>query len=288
MKIKKKWILVCLLPACLVFGFIYYYSIFQVIVTSFCEWRIGSSMQFKGLGNYRELFGSSDFWQVLYNNVIWILLQSTVHVVIGVTFALIVSRGKRYSGFFRTIYMLPNIISSAALGILFYNVFNPSYGIFNKILGLIEGKRVNINWFADIKWAFPTVTMTWLPFAAIVSILVIAELSAVDTSIYEAAQIDGANESQMIRYIKLPMARNAIGTGSILGATSMLQKFDIITLTSNGGPGYRTTNLPLMIYKTAFNNNNLGLANAQGVILILIGLVSIFVINKAYRMNEPV
>lgn len=184
--------------------------------------------------------------------------------------------------------MLPNIISSAALGMLFYNIFNPMYGPVNKLIQALGFKDFRANWYADTRLSFFAVTLTWLPFAAIVAILVIAELAAIPDSILEAAIVDGAGELALIWHIKLPLVRSAIGTGTILAATSMLQKLDILAMTSNGGPGNRTMNLPLLIYKTAFNTNNFGMANAQGVVLILVGLLSIGIINKVYRMNEPV
>jgi raffinose/stachyose/melibiose transport system permease protein len=82
--------------------------------------------------------------------------------------------------------------------------------------------------------------------------------------------------------------KNAIGTGTILAATSMLQKLDILIMTSNGGPGNTTMNLPLLTYNTAMRDNNFGMANACAVLLIIIGLISIGAVNKIYRMNEAV
>jgi raffinose/stachyose/melibiose transport system permease protein len=209
-------------------------------------------------------------------------------VAIGVVFSLIMARKKWYTKVSRTVFMLPNIISTAALGMLFFNIFNPMYGPVNKIIQLLGNKSFNINWYANPNTAFFAVTITWLPFAAIVSILVTAELAAIPEEIFEAATIDGVTEFQMNRLIKLPMIRNAVGTGTILSATSMLQKMDILIMTSNGGPGNTTMNLPLLIYLTAMQDNNFGLANTYGVILILIGLASIGFINKIYRMNDPV
>lgn len=288
MKIKKKWVVLFLFPGMCWFAFVYLFSIMQVVTTSFCEWRIAGEITFTGIENYIQIFASESFRKALLNNVIWIVLQSTVHVLFGVIFALIVSRGKRYSGFFRTVYMLPNIISSAALGMLFYNIFNPMYGPVNKLIQALGARDFKANWFADTNLSFFAVTLTWLPFAAIVSILVIAELTAISNSVLEAAIVDGASEFQLIWYVKLPLVRGAIGTGTILAATSMLQKLDILAMTSNGGPGNKTMNLPLLIYKTAFGANNFGQANAQGVVLIIVGLFSIGIINKIYRMNEPV
>lgn len=287
MRIKRKWVILFLLPSILLFGIVYLLSIGEILVTSFCEWRIGTPITFVGIENYKQIFVSEEFHSALINNIIWIVLQSTVHVLIGVIFALIVTRGKRYSKFFQTTYMLPNIISSAAVAMVFYNVFNPMYGPVNKLIQAMGFENFNVNWFADQKYAFFTVTMTWLPFAAMVALLTTAELNAIPAEVLDAAYVDGATEFQTIWHIKLPLIRSAIGTGTILAATSMLQKFDILTITTNGGPGTRTTNLPLLVYKTAFKDSNFGIANTQGLILIIIGLLSIGLINKIYRMNEP-
>ena len=286
MKIKKKWIVLFLLPSLLLFGFVYMASIAIVISTSFTNWRIGGDIDFTGLANYISLFKSDVFAQALKNNLVWIFLQSTIHVAIGVSFALAVSGKKWYNRFCQTSYMLPNIISNAALGMLFYNVFNPMYGPINKIIQSLGFENFNINWFADARTAFFAVTLTWLPFAAMVGILCLAELAAISNDIFEAAIIDGASPFQLTRYIKLPMLKNAIGTGAVLAASSMLQKMDILLMTTSGGPGNKTMNLPMLIYETALRDNNFGLANAQGVVLILVGLLSIAVVNRIFKMNE--
>ncbi|AEF81350.1 carbohydrate ABC transporter permease [Leadbettera azotonutricia] len=288
MTIKKRWIVIFLFPGILLFSFVYLASIVNVFGTSFTTWRITQAISFNGVGNYFTLFVSDKFQKALGNSLIWIILQSTVHVAIGIVFALITSRKKWYSTFSKTVFMLPNILSSAALGMLFYNVFNPMYGPVNKIIQFFGNKNFNVNWYANADTAFFAVTMTWLPFAAIIAILAAAELAAISDDIFEAAVIDGASEFQINWRIKLPLLKNAIGTGTILAATSMLQKMDILIMTSNGGPGNQTMNLPLLIYLTAMQDNNFGLANACGVILILIGLASIGIINKIYRMNETV
>ncbi|MDR1446573.1 MAG: sugar ABC transporter permease [Treponema sp.] len=288
MKVRKRWIVIFLFPGTLLFLFVYLASIINVAGTSFTNWRIAGSISFNGVGNYITLFKSAAFHKALVNNLIWILLQSTVHVAIGILFALVTAQKKLYADFCKTVFMLPNILSSAALGMLFYNVFNPSYGPVNKIIQLFGNKNFNVNWYANSGTAFFAVTVTWLPFAAMIAILAAAELAAISDDVFEAAVIDGATELQINLRIKLPLLKNAIGTGTILAATSMLQKMDILIMTSNGGPGIETMNLPLLIYNTALRDNNFGLANAAGVLLILIGLASIGIINRIYRMSEGV
>jgi raffinose/stachyose/melibiose transport system permease protein len=289
-KVKRRWIVLFLSPGLLLFLFVYLASIINVAGTSFTDWRIGQQIRFSGVSNYTALIQSPVFHKALGNNIIWIILQSTIHVAIGILFALIIAWKKRtwYAKVSQTLFMLPNMLSSAALGMLFYNIFNPMYGPINRIIKSFGNPNFNINWFANADTAFFAVTATWLPFAAIIAILAAAELSAIPDEIFEAAYIDGATELQTNMYIKIPLLKNAVGTGTILAATSMLQKLDILVMTSNGGPGNTTMNLPLLIYNTAMRDNNFGMANACAVLLIIIGLISIGAVNKLYRMNEPV
>lgn len=286
MKIKKKFLVIFLLPATAVFFFVYAIPLIMLVLTSFSEWKVGTSPVFNGVANYMQLFfKDQQFLSSLTNTFVWILLQSTVHVAIGVLVALILCRRKFYWKFVRTVYMLPNIISSAAVGMMFVMLLNPSFGAVNGILSKMGFENLP-NWFMDPRTAFGTVTITWLPFAATVTILVMAEMTSIDEGIFEAARIDGATEFQLNWYIILPLMKNIIGTTTILAATSMLQKLDIIMMTTKGGPGDRTLNLPVYVYQTAFTANNFGLANSLGVIMIIVGLLVVKIINKIYSMEK--
>lgn len=286
MKIKKKFLVIFLLPATAVFFFVYAIPLIMLVLTSFSEWKVGTSPVFNGVANYMQLFfKDQQFLSSLTNTFVWILLQSTVHVAIGVLVALILCRRKFYWKFVRTVYMLPNIISSAAVGMMFVMLLNPSFGAVNGILSKMGFENLP-NWFMDPRTAFGTVTITWLPFAATVTILVMAEMTSIDEGIFEAARIDGATEFQLNWYIILPLMKNIIGTTTILAATSMLQKLDIIMMTTKGGPGDRTLNLPVYVYQTAFTANNFGLANSLGVIMIIAGLLVVKIINKIYSMEK--
>lgn len=286
MKIKKKHLVIFLFPATAVFVFVYAVPLIMLVTTSFADWKVGSRPVFNGIANYIQLFTQDrQFLSALKNMLIWILLQSTIHVAIGVLVALILARKKFYWKFVRTVYMLPNIISSAAVGMMFVMLLNPSFGAVNGLLAKLGFENVP-NWFMDTGTAFGTVTITWLSFAATVTILVMAEMTSIDEGVLEAARIDGATELQMNLYVILPLMRNIIGTTTILAATSMLQKLDIIMMTTKGGPGDRTLNLPVYVYQTAFTANNFGLANSIGVIMIILGLIVVGMINRIYKMGK--
>lgn len=284
---KKKWIVIFLAPGLLLFVFIFLISIVQLGVTSFTDWTIGTDPVFSGLKNYIYLFTEdTEFQQSIINTLIWILLQSTVHMCIGTTLALILRRRKWYTNFMRGVFMIPNIISSAALGMLFLCIMNPQFGMVNNIIRMVTGTDFSQNWFLGADTAFFSVTLTWLPYAGLVTILVMAEMASIPEDIYEAARVDGATDFQIDIKIVLPLMRNIIGTATVLAATSMLQKLDIIMMTTNGGPAGKTMNMPMYLYQTALTDNNYGLANAQGVILIAIGLVVVGLIRGIYRMDK--
>lgn len=286
MKNNKMGIALFLIPAVLLFLVVFGVSLVLLFATSFTDWAIGSKISFVGFRNYIALFQDKDFLYALRNTLVWVVLQSTVHVVIGVLTALILARQKFYWKFVRTVYMIPNIISSAALGMMFTILLNPQFGAVNKLIQAMGFHDFSVNWFADKRTAFWAVTATWLPYAATVTILVLAEITAIDTSVYEAARVDGATEFQLNIFIMLPMLRNIIGTSAVLGATSMLQKLDVLMMTTRGGPLNHTLNLPLYIYNTALTNNDFARANTAGVYLILLGLAAVLILNRAFRMGK--
>lgn len=127
---------------------------------------------------------------------------------------------------------------------------------------------------------------SWLLYTGMIIILVLAGILSIPEDVVEAAKIDGANEMQINFKIRLPLVRTIIGTSEILAATSMLREFELIYLTTNGGPGDLTLNLPLYLYKTSMTDNNYGYANMMGVVLIVAGVIVVYAINRLFRMNE--
>lgn len=282
---NRFWIALFLSPAIVLFSIVFVASLAMLLGFSFTDWRIGSRVGFVGLKNYFNLVNDADFRKGFLNTIIWIVLQITIHVSIGTLFALILVKKEFYWKFARTVYMIPNIISGAALGMLYLCVFNPSFGAVNVFIRRIGFKDFFQNWFMDYKTSFFSVTMTWLPFAAVVTILVMAELAAIPESIFESAKIDGASEYKTNIYIVLPMLRNIMGTCVILAGTSMLQQLDKILMTTGGGPGNETLNIPLYIYRTAFTENNFGYADTLGVVLVFIGIALVILIGKVFKIG---
>lgn len=287
MRVKKSMMVCFLLPCIMLFAFIYLIPIIMVFVTSFFDWKAGGVFEFVGLDNYIDAFmKDTRMHQSLKNTGIWALLQATVHVGLGTVTAFLLSRRLKGWKVLRTIFMIPNVISAAALGVIFLNVFNPKYGLINSFVSLIMGADFTKNWYFDQSSAFFTVTLGWLLYPGLVIILILAGVMSIPEDVIEAAKIDGASSFKIDFNIRLPLIRNIMGTCVIISTTSMLREFELIYLTTNGGPGITTLNLPLYLYKTSLTDNNYGYANMMGVLLILLGIVAVFAINKVFRMNE--
>jgi len=287
MKVKRWKLAAFLLPCLALFALIYLIPLGMVFGSSFFEWKAGGVFNFVGLQNYIDAFTKDPrMITALKNTAIWVLMQSTIHVGIGTIIAFMLARKMRGWKMLRTIYMFPNVVSAAALGVIFLNVFNPKYGLINSMISQITGNDFVKNWFFDQNSAFITVTWSWLLYTGMIIIIVLAALLAIPEDMLEAARIDGATEMQLNWQVKLPLIRTTLGTCVIVAATSMLREFELIYLTTQGGPGDLTINLPLYLYKTSMTDNNYGYANMMGVVLIAAGVLTVYSINKLFRMNE--
>ena len=267
---------------------IYAIPLVMVFGTSLFEYRLmPNRFEFIGIQNYIELLTTDPvFKQAFVNTILWILIHCTLHVFLGTLLAFILYKKPRGWKFVRVSYMIPNIISQSAIAMIFVNVFNPQYGVVNSVLGALGLEQFQHNWLFEQATAFPSVTMTWLLFAGYTTTLVLSQCLSVDESILEAARVDGATGFQLDVFVMLPLVKKMIGTTVIMAASYMLQLFSLIYITTGGGPQSATTNLPLMLYQTAMKENNYGYANTIGVFIIVLGVVSMVLINKAFRMNE--
>jgi len=287
MKSTKYWLALFLIPSIAIIASVFFIPILQTIYYSFTDKRFAPVYHFIGLGNYYKLLvGNHDFAVAMKHTVIWVILQSTIHVAIGLLVSLALRRKLLGWKLVRTAFMVPNIVMPAVLGFLFLQMMNPGYGIINQMIRAIGFPNFQLNWFFDPSSSFYAVTLTWIFYSGFITILCMAEIASISPSLYESAKIDGATEIQIDRFIVIPLLRNIIGTATILTATGMIQQFDMIFMTSRGGPGVSTLNLSYFLYRTASLENNVGLASATGVIQLMLGVIVIWSITKIYRMGK--
>jgi len=281
------WIILFLLPTCIIFLLIFAIPLGMVVGGSFFDYRLmPRTFSFNGFGNFIQLFTKDrNFWLIFGNTIKWILIHCIFHVGLGTLLAFVLYKKPRGWKFVRVTYMVPNIISQSAIAMIFLNMYNPQFGVLNSILKAIGLEKMQHNWLFEMGTAFPAVTMTWFLFAGYTTTLVLAQCLSTDESILEAARVDGATSLQIDRLVMFPLVKDMIRTTVIMAATYMLQLFSMIYLTTGGGPGSHTTNLPLYLY-TTMKSNNYGYANTIGVVIILLGMVTMFLINRIFRIKE--
>lgn len=286
-KNRGGWIALFTIPCMLLFALVYAAPIVTVAYTSLCDYTLTTSPVFRGLKNFITIFNDRDFLRSIRNTLVWVLLQSTFHVMLGLAMALVLRRKPRGWTIVRTAYMIPNIIPTAATGVMFTLLLNPVFGVVKPFLDFLGVEYAMVpNLFGNSRYTFWTVTCTWIFYSGFNTIIFLAEMGAIDKEIYEAATVDGARPWQMDRYITLPLMRNIFGTCVTLASVAMVSQFDIIYMTTKGGPGTSTLNLPIYLYKTATLENNFGKANAVGVVQIVIGLVLVILIQKLFREKK--
>ncbi|HEU5140098.1 MAG TPA: sugar ABC transporter permease [Bacillales bacterium] len=284
----KIWIAAFLAPAMLIFAMFYLVPIATVFVTGFTKWDGFGAPEFVGLDNYIKLFTYDDTFLVSIRNLLlWSLIAGTVHVGFGTLIAFILYKRPFGWRVVRTVFMIPNVISIAAWAIMYKFIFNDDFGVINNLMRAIGFPGFHVKWFYESPAAFIAITLTWLFYAVIVTLIVLNELMAIPRDLHEAALLDGANEWQITRYINLPLVRNAIGVGIILSITARIAMYEEIALTSRGGPGNDTYSIPLMLYN-GIVNSQYGFANAAATVMIILGLIVMLVISRVFKMNQKI
>lgn len=286
MKFKKNtiWIYLFILPSVLIFLLFYLIPIVQVCVTSFTQWDGFNAPKFNGVANYQKLFHNPAFKESLINLLGWSFLAATVHVGFGVIVAFVLYKKPFGWRLTRTVFMIPNVISIAAWAMIYKYFFRNDIGILNTFLRLFD-PDININWFFEKPYAFWAITLTWIFYAVIVTLLVYGDLMAIPDTLHEAARIDGATSFQTMMKIDLALCRNSIGTGVICSITARIAMYEAVYLTTNGAGG--TMNLPMILVRS-IQDSNYGYANAVGVIMLVLGVAILAIVNKLFRMNESV
>lgn len=242
-------------------------SLIYAVYLSFTSYNLLRPPQFWGLEGYQRVFKEDLFLQkALPNTFKYVIIVVPIQTALSLVLAFAMDQKLRFQRIFRTIFYLPSVTSSVVISLIFIWIFSPQ-GIFNQIL------KLSVNWLDDPATAF-YVIMGMNIFTTIGTLMLIflAGLQDISPTIYEAAQIDGANGLQTFFYITIPMLRPVIFFVVTVGLIGCFQVFDQIFVMTAGGPLDSTTTITYLIYKWAFRDTTIkmGQASALAVILTLI------------------
>jgi raffinose/stachyose/melibiose transport system permease protein len=273
-----------LLPVSVLFFFFFIYPFLFTIYTSFTSWRGIGSMKFNGLANYTKLLGDPTFRKALGNNVIWALSQGFIQVPLACLVAMILVRKPHFWRSLRTIYYLPNVISTVALAMVWVAIYNVE-GPLNAILGALFGAEKR-NWLGNPDTALFAVIFQTVIYIGYFMIILLASAMNIPRSLYEAAEIDGASTFQQELNITLPMLRGSLITTMTLAMAYGMRHFESTFLMTGGGPAYATTTMGIDLY-LKMDALRYSEASTAGVFLILMGTVVITVLRKIFGSSDP-
>lgn len=240
---RKGFILAFLAPTLAAFAIFYLYPILTVILTSFCKWDYTNikTPQFWGWNelwnNYEYIFKTYPyFWEALRNSSAWALLGAVVQIPIATLVALAFSRKIRGIKLIRNIYIIPNMISTAAMGMIFLQLYSPLYGIVNPVIRLFN-KGFDENILLLKGPAFWAMTGAYIFFTGTTTLLILGNIMAVPEDVKEAAVLDGADGLKQDWYITLPMIKGTLKTVSVLAATSGFLLYNEVYFLTKGAAG---------------------------------------------------
>jgi multiple sugar transport system permease protein len=235
---------------------------------------VGTPSSFVGLDTYRTVLGDGALWASLRRSGVWLLGNLVVQTVLAMGTALLLTRVGRWSKGARTWVLLPWVIPTVAVAVIWQWLTNSNYGIVAKGLGALG--LDGVQFFADPSWAMPTLIVMnswhWFPLG---TVIIYGALQTIPGEVYEAAKVDGANAWKMFWHITLPLLQPVLFALGLVGTLWSFNIIDTIYLTTRGGPAGSTTTAPVMIYDTAFKAFRASEAAAMSVAaIVLLGVIA--------------
>lgn len=279
------WLFV--LPALLMYGLFVLFPLFQSVRYSFFRWDGIGEMRWIGLDNYATILDDPDLLGTIFNAFYLVIFFSIIPVTLGLVVASVIYRiaPGRLGAIARTVLFLPQVIPLVAAGII-WGWLLALPGLINQMLGWVGLSGVARAWLGDFDWALPAVGLigVWV-LLGFCTVLLWTGMTKLDSALFESARIDGANWWNEFRFITVPLLRQEIGVCLTVTVIAALAAFDIVYVTTGGGPGYETAVPGVQIYILAFTQQRIGLASALSVLLVLLVLVIILPIQFFNR--EP-
>jgi multiple sugar transport system permease protein len=273
---QEVWAYLFLALPILFYAVIRFYPTIEAFYLSFTDWNLVRDPRFIGLANYRRLLNDPAFWQVMGNTFEYLLLGMPISLVLSFTVAYSLDRIRFMHGFIRALYFLPFLTTAAAMAWVWRWFYQPlPIGVFNKILATVG--MAQQPFLRSTVQALPAVLApaVWAGLGFQV-VIFLAGLRAIPSTYYEAARIDGASEWRQLREITIPLLKPTIIFLVVVSSIGFLRIFDQVynmTTDGQGGPLNSTRPLVLNIYKSAFDNFEMGYATAQTVVLFVILLI---------------
>lgn len=266
--IKNVQIFLMLFPMLLLFFLFCAWPLLDSIILSFTKYNGFTTPSFIGLDNYVRMLGDDSWWLSVINTFEFTLVIYFVQVPLSLLLAIILNGKLRGKNFFRTVIFLPNVTSTAIIGIIFYFMFASYNGIVNGILANMNLINSPIEWLGQPFTAkFVIILLNTWSQVGYLMVMFLAAIQRIPMELYESATIDGATKWQQFKGVTLPMLGQMFQIISMICILNSFQLFDSVKVITGGGPGNQTSVIALYIYNYFFNSTGAqqGYASALSV-----------------------
>ncbi|MCD9589778.1 carbohydrate ABC transporter permease [Streptomyces sp. 8ZJF_21] len=268
-----------ILPALIVYAVFLLYPFGQSVWLSFVHWDGLTVATPAGFDNYRALFSDPSLRAPFLHALLLLVFYAALPVAIGLLLAAVMSRVRvRGMTFFRTVLFLPQVLALIVVGVAWRSILAPD-GLLNDTLRAVGLGGLARPWLGDYTWALPAIGVigTWVG-TGLCMVLFLAGAQRIPRELYEAARMDGAGPLREFLTVTLPGLRPQIAVALTLTIVAGLRNFDLIYITTSGGPGNATSVPAYEVYHRAFETNQVGSAAAVGVgLTVLIFVLTVTV-----------
>ena len=270
------------LPALAVYAAFVLWPFGRAVWLSLHQWDGLLPKTWVGLDNYREIVESGPLRSAFAHSLVLIVFYSVIPVTLGLVLAAALSRARiRGQAAFRTILFLPVVMPMVVVAVIWRMIYAPQDGSLNELLRAVGLDSLTRPWLGDFGLALPAVGIvgTWV-MMGLALVLFMAGVQRIPQSLYDAARVDGAGPLREFFAVTLPNLRGEIAVALTLTTIAALRNFDLVYLTTQGGPGDSTSVPAFQVYNRAFQLGQIGSAAAIGIALSLVIFVITFLITR--------
>ena len=290
MRVKRKDISV--LALLVIPGLVYYivlllYPLAQGVVLSLYRWPTLSTKVFAGFENYVDVFNTPLFWKSLKNSLIFMLATTFFQVTLGYILGYLVYMQLKGHRFFKTVFFMPNVLTTVAVGFVWGYIFSPSIGILKPVMTAMGLGQYYMSPLADPKLALVAIIIAQVWNQVGVQIILFnSGFMGINEEVLESASLDGASGLRLHSSMIIPLCWPVLQTIIILQVVGSLRSFDLIWVMTLGGPNHATEVLPLHLFVNAFQYFKLGYGSVIGVIIFIMAIGMTELIRKLMKRDS--
>jgi raffinose/stachyose/melibiose transport system permease protein len=271
-----------LLPALAVFALFVLVPLGHAAWLSLFSWDGVTPGTWVGLDNYEAVFTDPELRSAFLHSLVLVLFYAVLPVAIGLVLAAALSRTRvRGLAAFRTVLFLPQVIALVVVAVIWRMIYAPEGGLINEGLRALGLGGLAQDWLGSFSLALPSVGLigTWVMYG-LAMVLFVAGVQKIPQSLYDAARVDGAGPVREFLAVTLPGLRGEIAVALTLTTIQALRSFDLVYVTTGGGPGDATSVPAYEVYDQAFRGGDVGAASAIGICVAALILVLVLLINR--------